>query len=430
MCYAIPGKVVNIKGNIAVVDYFGEKRNVLNEFPDIKPGDYIYAQGGILIDKINKKDALEILEIWEEKFFELKKTDKRLAEISRGKNKSESENLLEILQKINLNKGLSRKELLALLQLKEKHELKLLYETANNLRQREHDNACCVHGIIEFSNHCRNDCFYCGIRKGSSIDRYRMSVEEIINAAKNAVKNLGFKAIVLQSGEDPWYDEEKLVNIVKEIRKLGVLIFLSIGMRDKKIYEKLYRAGARAVLLRFETSNRKIFDKLRPETSFEERIDLIKSLKNMGYLIATGFLVGLPGETDNDIINNILLTKSIGAEMYSFGPFIAAGKTPLEKHKMIEKDTILKIIAMTRLIDRKSKILVTTALETLDKGARKEGLLAGANSLMINVTPANYREKYAIYPGRPDKDKDITKNIEETIKLLYSIGRAPTDIGL
>ncbi|MBU2561514.1 MAG: radical SAM protein [Nanoarchaeota archaeon] len=418
---------MKIEDNIGTVDYFGEHRKVFMDTDGAKEGDYVYAQGGVLIRTVPEKEALETLEFWKERFFELKKVDARLSKVHDSQT---SNAILAILQKVNLKRALTKEDMSALYKVTKPEELKLIYETANSTRQKENDNACCVHGILEFSNHCRNDCSYCGIRKSSSIKRYRMTVDEIIKNAEYAVKELGFKALVLQSGEDTWYDEKKLVEIVRRIRKMGVLIFISIGARSKELYRKVYEAGARAVLLRFETSNREIFENLRPGTSFEERIDLIKYVKSLGYVVATGFIVGLPGETDNDLINNILLTKSLGADMHSFGPLIPAEGTPLEDERLPDKQKVLKTIAISRFADREAKILVTTALETLDRKTRKEGLLAGANSIMINVTPPEYRELYIIYPNRADKDKDIKENIKQTTDLLYSIGRAPTDIGL
>lgn len=427
MCYAIPGKIVSQKGKIAKVDYFGEQRGVINEFEDIGIGDYIYAQGGIVLTKVPEKEAIKTLNFWKDKFAELKKVDKKFSEIKEIK---ASNNLIEVLQKVNHGKELTRENLSFLLKLKKPEELKLLYEFANNLRQKEHDNACCVHGILEFSNYCKNDCLYCGIRKSRRIKRYRMSEIDILEIAKNAVKKLGFRALVLQSGEDQWYTEERLVNIIKSLRKLGILIFLSIGIRSKKTYNELYKAGARAALIRFETSNKEIFEKMRPGTNLDERIELINYLRKRGYIVATGFLVGLTGEKEEDIIENILLTKRLDTEMYSIGPLIPCRNTPLEKESMTNKDLMLKIIAICRLVDPRSKILVTTALETLDKNTKKEGLLAGANSLMLNITPEKFREHYEIYHGRPDKDKSIELNIKETTDLLYSIGRAPTDLGI
>jgi biotin synthase len=427
MCYAIPGKIISQEDNIAIIDYFGEERKVMNEFEEIGIGDYVYAQGGIVLVKVPEEEAKETLLFWKDKFSELKEIDKDISKVEEIK---ASDNLIEILQKVNHRKELSKEDVSFLLGLKDPQELKLLFEFANNLRQKEHDNACCVHGILEFSNYCQHNCMYCGIRNSADIARYRMTEEEIFEAVKKNVDELGFRGIVIQSGEDPWYTEERLASIVKSLRKLGILIFLSIGIRSKETYDKLYEAGARAILLRFETSNDEIFERMRPGTNLQERLDLIKWLKERGYLVATGFLVGLPGEKKEDIVNNVFLMKELGVEMYSFGPFIPCEKTPLGDEGLVDKNLMLKIISICRLIDFKSKILVTSALETLNALARKQGLMAGANSLMINTTPKSFKDAYELYPGRPDKDKDIALNIKETVDLLYSIGRAPTDLGL
>ncbi len=253
MCYSIPAEVVEIRNNIGILDYFGEKRKVLVEFIDVEIGDYVYAQGGIAVNKISPKEAKKVLDTWKEAFFSLKKIDEDFSKIrlpepliskssettiidkspEASTNAKPSPAVLKVLQKINLNKQLSREEMLFLVNISDKEELKLLFTMANNLRHRERSNACCVHGIIEFSNYCKNDCFYCGIRKERNIKRYRMGTEEIIDTASHAVNILGFRALVLQSGEDDWYDEDTLLTIVNEIKKLGVLIILSIGEREK-----------------------------------------------------------------------------------------------------------------------------------------------------------------------------------------------------
>lgn len=422
MCYAIPGKLTDIKNNVGVVDYFGEKREARLDLIDARKGDYVFAQGGIIINKISKNEALKIIDAWRELFFKLKKADKELSKI---KNPA-----VEIFQKFNQKNNLSRLEMETLLNTNDPDKIKVLYKFANHIRQKTQGNACCVHGIIEFSNYCRNNCQYCGIRNSSKIKRYRMDAEQIISAAKNAVNKFGFKALVLQSGEDPWYTDDKLDYIVREIRNLGVLVFLSIGQREQKLYEELYRAGARAALLRFETSNSLLFKKLRPGTTLNKRLKLINTLQNIGYIIATGFIIGLPNETDKDLLNNILLTKSLKPDMYSFGPFIPAKATPLEKHNAPDKNNILKTIAVSRLADKDAKILITTALVTLDKNAKKEGLMAGANSLMLNVTPNKYKKLYSIYNNRASIGHNLKDSIELTLDLLKSLGRAPTDLGI
>jgi biotin synthase len=427
MCYAIPAKIVKINGSKGVIDYFGEQRTILLDDNKVRIGDYIYAQGGVLVRKVAEKEALEVLDVFKNIFFELKKVDESLSKIDQSKLPP---NLLGILQKVNLQKTLPKNELLELFKLAKKEEKAVLYELANNIRQKQHGNACCVHGIIEFSNYCQNNCHYCGIRKDSALTRYRMNIEEILAAAKIAVEKYGFKALVLQSGEDAYYTDELLAKIVKEVKKLGVLVFLSIGSRSKETYKKLYEAGARAVLLRFETANAEIFKKLRPDTTLADRLDLIKYVRSLGYVLATGFILGLPGdETPEAILNNILLTKSLAPDMYSFGPLIPTQSTPLANNVQITLDLVLKTIAISRMADPDSNILVTTALETLNPKGKKDGMMAGGNSLMINLTPDKYRDLYHIYDHKVDNDISIPKNIDTTIKLLTSLGRAPTDVG-
>lgn len=430
MCYAIPGKIVSLDGNIATIDYFGEYRKaqiIGNQNLGLKPGDYIYAQGGVIVGKVNKKQALETLEIWKKQFFELKKIDEKLSEPAH----MEKTDIVPILKKAEQNYILTFTEIKKIIENTEKDSLQSIYQTANSIRKNKIDNACCVHGIIEFSNYCESNCFYCGLRcANKKIKRYRMNENEILDAVDYAVNELGFKALVLQSGEDSHYTDKMLVELVKKIReKHGILIFISIGERSIECYKQLYQAGAYGALLRFETSNKHIYSQIRPGKKLENRLALIKELKKIGFVLATGFLIGLPGETTQDKINNILLTKNINPDMYSFGPLIPHSETPLSHSKKPSISEVLKIIAVSRFVDNQSKILVTTALETLDNNARKLGLLSGANSLMIDITPEKYMQLYDIYPGKTKSSK-LKEEIKNTIELLHSLGRAPTDLGV
>ncbi|MEW6026392.1 MAG: [FeFe] hydrogenase H-cluster radical SAM maturase HydE [Planctomycetota bacterium] len=399
MCYAIPGKVLEITGKTATVNYYGEKKKAYTDLVDVALGDYVYAQGGFIITKVPEAEALDILKDWQELFFKLQETDKKLS-----------------------------------------NNPKTIYERANATRQKYQGNSCCVHGILEFSNYCKNDCLYCGIRKSNpNVKRYRMSVKEILASVEYAVNKLGFKALVIQSGEDPWYDDEELYTIVKQIReKFPVLIFLSIGERSVDLYKRLYDLGARGALIRFETCNEKLYARIKPGSTLKERLGLIRELKKIGYLIITGFLVGLPGQKSKDILEGIKLTAELGADqptgetgMFSFGPFIPHPETPLADSPKPKLSMMLNTIAKARLMNPDAKILVTTALETLDKkkGAR-EGLMAGANSLMVNITPIKYRRMYEIYPNRAGTEDEVTERIDSVLKLLKSLGRAPTDLGV
>jgi len=431
MCYAIPGKIKEVKGKQVLVDYFGEEKRAINEFYDIAVGDYVCAQGGFVIKKVKEDEAKETLSAWQELFFQLQDVDLRLSRLDPEEGSDKKLHL--ILDKALENIPLKKDELLYLLELDNQQSCQLFYKSANFLRQKYHKNSCCIHGIIEISNHCQQQCTYCGISThNKDLPRYRMTQEEIIETAVEAVEKYGFQALVLQSGEDSGYSVEELVATIKKIKeKIPVLICISFGEVGLEALEELYLAGARALLMRFESSNPDIYARLHPGRKLETRLEHIKKAHLLGYLIMTGGLIGLPGQTDQDIINDIYLAKELGAEMYSFGPFLPHLKTPLGSFKSSREELVLKVLALARLIDpQRAKILVTTALETYSPATRKQGLLSGANSLMLNVTPVKYRKLYEIYPNRVYSEELIDKQIDETIALLKSLGRAPTDLGV
>lgn len=422
MCYAIPGKIVEIKDKTAIVDYFGEHRKAINEMVNLKVGDYIYAQGGFVINIVPEKEALEVLKDWEDIFFSLQKTDIRLSRLDLDTTGIER-SFASILDKASESKPLKHEELLRLISTNDKREMNLLFKVANFLRQKQLKNACCVHGIIEFSNYCRNDCQYCGIRKSAKIQRYRMSDKEILEAVYVAVNKYGFKALVLQSGEDPEFTVDRLEGLIKTIKeRYAVLLFISVGEIGKAGLKKLYDAGARGLLMRFETSNKKLYGELHCADKLEDRLKDIRDAYSIGYLVLTGGLIGLPGQTEQDLLNDILLTKELKAEMFTFGPVLPEAPST---------ELVLKVIAVSRIVDpANAKIVVTTGFETMDKNARTLGLMAGANSVMLNVTPVKYRKLYNIYPDRAHVEESIEAQIEETIDLLKSLGRAPTDLGI
>src|SRR4030067_2309 len=432
MCYAIPGKVLEINNNTALIEYFGEKKTALVDAGNISVGDYVYAQGGFIVQSLEADEAHGILDEWEEIFFKLKERDEMLAGKMSPAVGSESD-FERIIAKGEKGTQLTRDELLVLLRCGDRDSLNLLYSTANRIRQKINKNSSCVHGIIEFSNICKNDCAYCGIRRDNdTIERYRMTADEIVDTAASSAEESGFRAFVLQSGEDGYYTTERLSEIIQGIKdKHGVLVFLSIGERDEDCYRRLYEAGARGVLFRFETSNRDIYSKHHTTLHYDDRLRTLQIIRDTGYIIATGSLIGLPGQGEEDILNDILLARSFGTEMYSFGPFIAHPQTPLASVKTTDLDTMLKVIAVTRLVHHDGNILITSAVETLfgREGAEK-ALMGGGDSMMINLTPDRYRKLYSIYPGKGEKAKDIKERISDTVSLLYSLGRAPTDIGM
>ncbi|MBI5756796.1 MAG: [FeFe] hydrogenase H-cluster radical SAM maturase HydE [Nitrospirae bacterium] len=488
MCYAIPGKIIDINGSTAHIDYFGEKKEAYVDVEGVNPGDYVFAQGGVIVERLEEDIALSILSGWNEAFFKLKEIDRRLTEEEsvyftkvdenpsplpsplRGEgwvrggfsdetfmlhsNTKDNENreakatstpgrgdfsrlfsgeTLQIIDKAEIGLSLTKAELLLLLKIKEEGELKLLYNAANRIRHKVHKNSSCVHGIIEFSNICKNDCAYCGIRRENQrLERYRMEIDEIVAAVISSISNLGFRAYVLQGGEDGYYTTDKLAEIIRKIKeRCNVLIFISIGERERDCYQKLYNAGARGVLFRFETSNLSLYGSLHSTLYYENRLRILMELKEIGYIIATGSLIGLPGQKEEDILDDILLASSLEPEMYSFGPFIPHPDTPLALAPKVDINMMLKVIAVTRLVRHDGNILVTSALEKLFgiEGTRR-ALMTGGNSMMVNLTPQRYRRLYSIYPGKGDGNDDTRKRISDTVALLQSLGRAPMDIGM
>lgn len=301
---------------------------------------------------------------------------------------------------------MSEKEMLYILQSRDEKINNDLFEIADLIRAENVRDQVCVHGIIEFSNYCSRNCHYCGIRaENEKIERYRMTPEEIRKTAINAVKKFGYKMIVLQSGEDSWYDDDKLSWLIKAIRKEAkrFLLFLSIGSRGYNSYKKFYEAGARGTLYRFETSDVELYRKLCPGSDLRDRIEHIEFMKDLGYFVASGSMIGLPGQTPESLLNDIYLIKNLKVTMATIGPFIACDDTSLKNEESGMIDLVLKMIAFTRIIYPKVRIPITTALEKIGGNeARIRALKGGGNAFMLNLTPKKYRENYEIYP---DKNK-------------------------
>jgi len=431
MCYAIPGNVKSISGDLVTVDYFGEVRKARNDFYELQVGDYVYAQGGFVVQKIDEEDAKEILETWKELFFELKETDVKLSKLYND-NPNLDKGFLKIIDRATYGKTISHEEAMRLLSSEDQDEIDVLHKSANFIRQKFLGNACCVHGIIEFSNECNCQCAYCGINSDNkNLERFSLKKEDILDVVADAVNRFGFKGIVLQSGEDSSYSSEELLDLIREIiDRFPVFIFLSVGERDEQFYRDAFEAGARAVLFRFETSDSELYSKLHPHSSLKERIRYLELFKDIGYIIASGSLIGLPGQKMERVIDDFLFAKELGCDMYSFGPFIPHPDTPLSDHEAPDAEYVLKALSVLRLIDPYGKILVTTALETIGPQARRQALMSGANSIMTNLTPKDYVGLYDIYPDRASVNVTAEEQIEGALKLLKSIGRAPTDLGI
>lgn len=297
-----------------------------------------------------------------------------------------------------------------------------LFSLADRVRKDNTGDEIHLRGLIEFSNTCFRTCKYCGLREeNSSIDRYRMTVEEITECAQKAV-NAGYKTIVLQSGEDYSYTTNTLCKIIETIKKLDTAVTLSIGERSFEDYKAFKDAGADRFLIRIETTDKNLYKQMHPNMSFENRLRCIKDLKKLGYETGTGCLVGLAGQTIESLADDILFFKDINADMIGIGPFIPHPNTPLAKNPAGNLTLALKVMALTRIMLPDINIPATTAMETLNPQGRIMALQSGANVIMPNVTTADFSTKYEIYPNKSGTGEHIEqrKQIEDLIK---SIGR-------
>jgi len=312
-----------------------------------------------------------------------------------------------------------------LLTIEDNNKLERLFSKAYKIKQKILGNKVYFRGIIELSNICNKNCYYCGIRKDNNqLERYIMSKEEIVECALNAY-NFGFGSIVLQSGErQDKYFIDFITGIIKEIKqktnnKLGIT--LSLGEQDKETYKKWFEAGAHRYLLRIETSNRELYNKLHPsDHSFENRLNCLKELKNIGYQVGTGVIIGVPFQTLEDLANDIIFFKEIDADMIGMGPYILHSNTPLSKFINFTDQTKIKLlnlslnmIAITRILMKNINIASTSALQVLSPIGREMGLKAGANIIMPNITPLKYRNKYLLYENKPCIDE---KNCDFCLK--------------
>lgn len=276
-----------------------------------------------------------------------------------------------------------------------------LFERADAVRKQYAGDAIILRGLVEFSNHCGRHCYYCGLNVANkSLERYRLSKAEILeSAAKIASDNI--KTIVLQSGDDPALDPQWLAAIIKEIKsKHGIAVTLSVGERPREDYELWKKAGADRYLLKIETTDKDLYDSLHSGMSFENRLRCLRDLKDLGYETGSGIMTGLPGQTLRSIANDILFFKEWCFDMIGIGPFIPHDKTRLAGTKPGDVNLVLKTLALTRIVMKKVNLPATTALGSLARDYREEGLRTGANVLMPNYTPAKYKRLYEIYPNK------------------------------
>jgi len=302
--------------------------------------------------------------------------------------------------------ALSREEIAALLSLREPSEVERLFQAADRVRKAQVGDEIFLRGIIEFSNHCRNNCLYCGLRRDNrDAQRYRMEDERILGLARD-IQARGCTTVVLQSGEDPCYTVERMCGLIRRIKTgTDLAVTLSIGQRPYEDYKAFREAGADRYLLRHETASADLFARLCPGRSLEDRIQCLKWIKELDYETGMGCMVGLPGQTVGDLADDVLLIRGLDADMVGIGPFIPHEHTPLKDCLPGDTTLVLKMLSVIRLVTRDTNIPSTTALGVLDGPGRKKAFEAGANVFMPVFTPQDYAERYEIYPGKGDVEK-------------------------
>ena len=330
------------------------------------------------------------------------------------------EEFLKILQAGEEGGALPEQDLFFLLSCREEGESEALYKAANRVRQRHVGDEVHLRGIIEFSNFCIQNCLYCGLRRDNrAISRYRMALAEILEAAKK-VRSEGFRTIVLQSGEDPWFTQERISFLIQSIKEhTDLTITLSLGERPYADYLAWRKAGADRYLLKYETSSPLLFRRLRPGTELPDRLRALSGLRELGYEVGSGNMVGLPGQSDEDLVRDIQVFRQFDFDMIGIGPFIVHPQTPLGSAANGRLERTLKVLAITRIVTRDTNLPATTASGVLDPNGRRQAMLAEANVIMPDITPPRYRQHYQIYPG-----KAVTAVDRQTItEMISSLGR-------
>lgn len=308
------------------------------------------------------------------------------------------------IEKFIQHHTLTKAEYIELLEESENPEMrKILSDEAVRLRKKYYGDKVYTRGLIEFTNYCKNNCYYCGIRCGNrNARRYRMSQEEILDCCENGY-GLGFRTFVLQGGEDPFYTDEMIAGIVREIKAKypDCALTLSIGEKPYESYRLFKEAGADRYLLRHETADEEHYRKLHPENmSLSNRKRCLYDLKKLGYQVGAGFMVGSPGQTNETLAEDLLFLEELQPQMVGIGPFIPHHDTQFAREEAGSVEKTLFLLSVIRILLPKVLLPATTALGTIDPGGREKGLLAGTNVVMPNLSPIKNRKQYDLYDNK------------------------------
>lgn len=308
-----------------------------------------------------------------------------------------------VIDKLTQTSNLPDEEFALLLGELSEEDSEYLFASAREVREREYGKDVYLRGLIEFTNYCKNNCYYCGIRCGNqNAQRYRLTEEQILGCCEQGYA-LGFRTFVLQGGEDPYYTDDRMVPLVAEIRTRfpDCAITLSIGERSRESYQALFDAGADRYLLRHETANAEHYSMLHPkELSIQNRKACLFTLREIGYQIGAGMMVGAPGQTTEYLIEDLRFLQELKPHMIGIGPFLPHKDTPFKDEPRGSYQLTLRLLSILRLMFPKVLLPATTALGTIHPLGREKGILAGANVVMPNLSPTNVRGKYLLYDGK------------------------------
>lgn len=333
--------------------------------------------------------------------------------------------MIELIEKLNATHSLSVDEYKYLIDNRNENFAQLLRKYAVEKRQQIYKNHVFVRGLIEISNICKNDCFYCGIRKSNlNCDRYRLKDDDILLCCEEGY-NLGFRTFVLQGGEDGAFTDERLCNLVSSIKKryLDCAVTLSLGERSQESYKKLFDSGADRYLLRHETADESHYSKLHPsELTLKNRIRCLHDLKEIGFQVGCGFMVGSPFQTTDNIAHDLKFIEEFSPDMCGVGPFIPHKDTIFKNEKAGDVELCYYLLSIIRLIKPNILLPATTALGTLRKDGRENGILCGANVIMPNLSPLSVRKKYALYDGKISTGDESAQDLSNLKKSMHAIG--------
>lgn len=328
----------------------------------------------------------------------------------------------ELIAKAEHTHSLLRGELIALLE--DEGNLDEISAAADRVRHKFVGDSIHLRALIEFSNFCKNNCCYCGLRRDNKkLTRYRLDEDMIFKLAEYAVKQMNLKTVVLQSGEDMWFDCEKTCALIRRIKTLDTALTLSVGEKTAEEYQAYKKSGCDRFLLRIETTDKALYERYDPGMSWERRRQCLEDIRSAGIEVGSGCLVGLPGQTIESLADDILFFKQIDADMIGIGPLIVHPNTPLKDAKNGKFELALKVMALTRLLLPDINIPATTAMETLAPNGQIRALQAGANVIMPNVTLTECRQYYELYPGKSSTNYSADKSLSDVRTKIASIGR-------